>query len=816
MGDLHDGSYDNLKQVYKINDVKQSSSFTFRETAIPLNKDHCPYNLTVYPSQTLEDEYVTYKPALYTFLIALAFLLISAVAITYDCVVQRRLKTVLDSALESRAIVSSLFPANVRDRLFEDDGNGKVQKKERTFGESADDKNSDKDRILASHPAKLRLKNFLDEGPAGDVPDANILQSKPIADLFPHCTVLFTDIAGFTAWSSEREPAQVFMLLQTLFHFFDNIARKWGVFKVETIGDCYVAVTGLPDPQADHAIRMTKFARECLHKVNDLTHKLESTLGPDTGDLKMRFGLHSGPVTAGVLRGEKSRFQLFGDTVNTASRMESTGKKDFIHISQSTADQLIEGGKESWITPREDLVSAKGKGEIQTYWVNSKTQRNASSSGTDPESGSGNDLSPLDHASKPSMSNTNDLDHHSTKNRKLKRLVDWQTDILTRLLKPVLAQRGNKSSKKIANPALVLTKGDCVLDEVAETLVLPKFDAVAAKANVNPNSIELSPAVIAQLRDFVTIMATRYLDNPFHNFEHASHVTMSASKLLNRIVIPEDMNYERKSEAVASDLHDYTYGITSDPLTQFTVIFCALIHDVDHRGVSNFQLANEIPEMATKYKNRGLAEQNSVDIAWDLLMQPQYKDLQKAIFSNEFELQRFRQLVVNLVMSTDIFDKDSKALRNSRWDKAFHRDPSALALSEEDTTNLKATIVIEHIIQAADVAHTMQHWHVYQKWNERLFQEMYVAFEQGRSATDPSAGWYKGELWFFDNYVIPLAKKLDECNVFGVASDEGLNYALANRAEWAIKGEDIVAEMLGRYTEQKNGVKLESGARSFV
>lgn len=96
-----------------------------------------------------------------------------------------------------------------------------------------------------------------------------------------------------------------------------------GVFKVETIGDCYVAVTGLPDPQPDHAVRMTKFARECLRKVTDLTHKLETSLGPDTGDLCMRFGLHSGPVTAGVLRGEKSRFQLFGDTVNTASRMVS-------------------------------------------------------------------------------------------------------------------------------------------------------------------------------------------------------------------------------------------------------------------------------------------------------------------------------------------------------------------------------------------------------------------------------------------------------------------------------------------------------------
>ena len=68
---------------------------------------------------------------------------------------------------------------------------------------------------------------------------------------------------------------------------------------------------------------------------------------------------------------------------------------------------------------------------------------------------------------------------------------------------------------------------------------------------------------------------------------------------------------------------------------------------------------------------------------------------------------------------------------------------------------------------------------------------------------DPSTFWYKGELNFFDNYVIPLAKKLEECNVFGVASDEGLNYALANRAEWAIKGEEIVQNMVQRYKQNK-------------
>jgi hypothetical protein len=88
-----------------------------------------------------------------------------------------------------------------------------------------------------------------------------------------------------------------------------------------------------------------------------------------------------------------------------------------------------------------------------------------------------------------------------------------------------------------------------------------------------------------------------------------------------------------------------------------------------------------------------------------------------------------------------------------------------------DEADLKATIVIEHIIQASDVSHTMQHWHIYRKWNKRLIKEMYLAFREVCMGADPSTFWYKGELGFFDNYVISLAKTLKDCNVFGVSSD---------------------------------------------
>jgi class 3 adenylate cyclase len=123
-----------------------------------------------------------------------------------------------------------------------------------------------------------------------------------------------------------------------------------------------VAVTGLPDVQKDHAVRMIRFARDCMFKISQVTYSLVDELGTDTQNLQMRIGIHSGPTTAGVLRGTKGRFQLFGDTVNTASRMESTGMPGRIQISQATADELIKRGKASWFAPRQDMVAVKGKG----------------------------------------------------------------------------------------------------------------------------------------------------------------------------------------------------------------------------------------------------------------------------------------------------------------------------------------------------------------------------------------------------------------------------------------------------------------------
>ena len=130
-----------------------------------------------------------------------------------------------------------------------------------------------------------------------------------------------------------------------------------------------VAATGLPEPQKDHAVRMVRFATDCILKMNSLVTELSVSLGADTAALQLRVGIHSGSVTGGVLKGAKSRFQLFGDSMNVASRMESLGKAGKIQVSKATADLIAAAGKEKWLVPREDTVIAKGKGEIQCFWV---------------------------------------------------------------------------------------------------------------------------------------------------------------------------------------------------------------------------------------------------------------------------------------------------------------------------------------------------------------------------------------------------------------------------------------------------------------
>ena len=133
---------------------------------------------------------------------------------------------------------------------------------------------------------------------------------------------------------------------------------------METIGDCYLAVTGLPEPSARHAASMAAFAL----LLPPLLRRALASQGLPADALQLRVGLHSGSVTAGVLRGDRSRFQVFGDTVNTASRMESTGEAGRVQVSGATAEALRQTNAPHVLRYR-GKTEAKGKGELDTYWL---------------------------------------------------------------------------------------------------------------------------------------------------------------------------------------------------------------------------------------------------------------------------------------------------------------------------------------------------------------------------------------------------------------------------------------------------------------
>ena len=219
-------------------------------------------------------------------------------------------------------------------------------------------------------------------------------KASPIYDVHAEATVFFADLQGFTHWSHQRPPQEVFLLLESLWAACDQLADKHGVQKVETVGDCYVAVAGTgtdadqhqQQHQQQHASRMAAFALEVASRSAQVLSQLEAGSSPPlTGasQLQLRVGLHTGPLVTGVLRGAKRRYQLFGDTVNTASRMESTGCAGRVQISSTTAQCLRKYQQQSQqqpsqqqpqhrfrLTRRQDrVVEAKGLGRVVTYWL---------------------------------------------------------------------------------------------------------------------------------------------------------------------------------------------------------------------------------------------------------------------------------------------------------------------------------------------------------------------------------------------------------------------------------------------------------------
>ena len=229
--DLHDPRYNNTYRSTEFRSYEGNLTSAANATSAASGlASHCQYTITVYPSQEYQDSFQSNRPIIFTIGVLCVFAFTSFVFVIYDCFVRRRQHKVNTVAVKSNAIVSSLFPAQVRDKLFQDDNDRK--KNNTTSGGLNPFKRANVDQLQQQQQfVDENMENGDDDGD-GDTPMSPLMDgfhnsndSAPIADLFPSATVLFMDIAGFTAWSSAREPSQVFILLETIYRRYENISK---------------------------------------------------------------------------------------------------------------------------------------------------------------------------------------------------------------------------------------------------------------------------------------------------------------------------------------------------------------------------------------------------------------------------------------------------------------------------------------------------------------------------------------------------------------------------------------------------------------
>ena len=211
--------------------------------------------------------------------------------------------------------------------------------------------------------AALRIEQARSDSLIGNVLPSSIAErlkaaTESIADHLEAASILFADVVDFTPLAQRLSPAEVVGTLDQLFSHFDTLVERHGLEKIKTIGDCYMAAAGVPDPCVDHA------SRAALLALDMQTAVATSTIA-DRDGLELRIGINSGPVTAGVIGTKRFLYDLWGDAVNTASRMESNGTPGEIQIMRGTYELL----KDEFFCRERGTISVKGQGEMETWYL---------------------------------------------------------------------------------------------------------------------------------------------------------------------------------------------------------------------------------------------------------------------------------------------------------------------------------------------------------------------------------------------------------------------------------------------------------------
>lgn len=209
--------------------------------------------------------------------------------------------------------------------------------------------------LLEQYRSDRLLLNILPQSVAERLKQNNEAR---IADRYESVTIMFADLVDFTRISAGMSPEALVDLLGSVFSRFDELTEKHGVEKIKTIGDAYMVVCGAPEARADHAEAVAGLAIDMQQALAELA----ASCGYD---LSMRIGINSGPVVAGVIGSSKFSYDLWGDTVNMASRMEHCGQSNIIQVSQSTYELL----HDRFVFEKRGLIEVKGKGSVQSYFL---------------------------------------------------------------------------------------------------------------------------------------------------------------------------------------------------------------------------------------------------------------------------------------------------------------------------------------------------------------------------------------------------------------------------------------------------------------
>jgi guanylate cyclase len=223
-----------------------------------------------------------------------------------------------------------------------------------------------RDALAALRIEQAKAEDLLLNILPSSIADRLKAHAQPIADQIGSASILFADVVDFTPLSERLPPDEVVGILDHLFTHFDTLAERYGLEKIKTIGDCYMVAAGVPSPRPDHAQALAAMALDMLEAMrssDEVGH-----LG-----LELRIGISSGPVVAGVIGRKRFLYDLWGDAVNTASRMESHGTPGHIQVTRATAD-LLEDGFE---LDRRGTIPVKGKGEVEVWYVTGRRARAA-------------------------------------------------------------------------------------------------------------------------------------------------------------------------------------------------------------------------------------------------------------------------------------------------------------------------------------------------------------------------------------------------------------------------------------------------------